>query len=77
MDPLVQFDANKLYLLFPNSPELYEYQLPELTLVDQLDLNPEENYKLIEPAELGSNQEFLKAWQLESILTSPFPMVIY
>jgi len=61
LDPLVQFDANKLYLLFPNSPELYEYQLPELTLVDHLDLNPEENYKLIEPAELGSNQEFFKS----------------
>lgn len=61
LDPLVQFGKNKLYLLFPNSPELYEYQLPELTLVDRWDLNPANNFKLIEPAELGSNQEFFKS----------------
>lgn len=61
LDPLVQFGPNKLYLLFPNSPELYEYQLPELTLVDHWDLNPGNNFKLIEPAELGSNQEFFKS----------------
>lgn len=61
LDPLVQFAPDTLYLLFPNSPELYIYSFPELTLLDYWDLNPKDGYQLIEPTEVGSNLEFFKS----------------
>jgi|GEM_PF-774117 len=49
LDPLVRFVGDKMYALFPNSPELYIYDLPSLSLNQYLSLDPGENYKQIQP----------------------------
>lgn len=50
LDPIVKFSANELFVLFPNSPEMYVYDLPSLKLKDQWDLHPENAYRQMEPS---------------------------
>ncbi len=49
LDPIVNFKDDSLYVIFPNSPELYVYDLPSLNLVKSLELNPGEDYKIAKP----------------------------
>ena len=61
LDPIIQFDQNEMYVLFPNSPEMYVYKFPDLKLINEWDLDPGKDYKLIEPTEIGANDEFFKS----------------
>lgn len=49
LDPFVKMNGNEMFALFPNSPELYIYDLPSLSLKEYLSLDPGENYKQIQP----------------------------
>jgi hypothetical protein len=40
---------NDLYLLFPNSPEIYHFSYPALELIGKIDLNPGAEYVQVEP----------------------------
>ncbi|WP_339753336.1 hypothetical protein [Algoriphagus aquimarinus] len=51
LDPIVKFRKGELYMVFPNSPEMYVYDLPSLNLKDQWELEPGDTYKLAEPTE--------------------------
>jgi len=55
LDPIVHLKNELLYLLFPNSPEIYIYKFPELELINQWDLNPGETYQQIKPAKKGED----------------------
>jgi hypothetical protein len=49
LDPIVHFEGNLMHVLFPNSPELYSYDLPSLELKKSFDLNPGEAYRIAKP----------------------------
>ncbi|WP_425638100.1 hypothetical protein ACPUEN_01655 [Algoriphagus yeomjeoni] len=56
LDPIVKFSGNEMFVLFPNSPEMYVYNFPSLKLKDQWDLNPENAYRQMEPStSVGEN----------------------
>ncbi|SFT87746.1 hypothetical protein SAMN04489724_2501 [Algoriphagus locisalis] len=56
LDPIVKFAGNEMFVLFPNSPEMYVYNLPSLRLRDQWPLNPEKSYRQMEPStSVGEN----------------------
>jgi hypothetical protein len=47
--PLSLIHEGNLYLLFAYSPEIYKYSLPELELLETIDLSPGKNYVQAEP----------------------------
>jgi hypothetical protein len=49
LDPIVRFIGDEIFTLFPNSPELYVYDLPTLELKSFMPLSPGENFKQIKP----------------------------
>ena len=49
LDPIVKIVEDEMYVLFPNSPEMYVYDFPELQLKTSWDLNPGDSYKQIVP----------------------------
>lgn len=49
LDPIVQLKKDRLFVLFPNSPEMYEYDFPSLNLRNSWDLNPGKSFKLARP----------------------------
>lgn len=49
LDPIVSFEESTMYVLFPNSPEMYVYDFPSLNLKESFDLNPGEAYKIAKP----------------------------
>ncbi|MHA7128906.1 hypothetical protein [Algoriphagus namhaensis] len=53
LDPIVNFRGNSVYVLYPNSPEMYVYDLPGLTLTNSFNLLPGEAYKLAKPYKPG------------------------
>lgn len=53
LDPIVKFSTEEMFVLFPNSPEMYVYDFPSLKLKDQWDLNPENTYRQMEPSSPG------------------------
>ncbi|MBN7815592.1 hypothetical protein [Algoriphagus pacificus] len=50
LDPIAKFETNEMYVLFPNSPEMYVYDFPSLKLKDHWDLNPGNSYIQMEPS---------------------------
>ncbi|MEB2784798.1 hypothetical protein [Algoriphagus persicinus] len=50
LDPIVKIVEEQMYVLFPNSPEMYVYKFPELKLKTYWELNPGDNYKQIKPS---------------------------
>ena len=61
LDPSVRFVGDELYALFPNSPEIYIYQYPDLNLKRSFSLKPGEHYKQTLPKDLAINFDgFLK-----------------
>ncbi|MEB2778004.1 hypothetical protein SYJ56_22010 [Algoriphagus sp. D3-2-R+10] len=62
LDPIVKFFEDELFVLFPNSPEMYVYEFPELKLKRKWDLNPGKSYKQISPTrDEASFEGFLNA----------------
>ena len=49
LDPIVRFSEGEFYALFPNSPELYVYDLLTLELKSFIDLGPDDHFKKIKP----------------------------
>lgn len=49
LDPIVKIVKEEMYVVFPNSPEMYVYNFPELKLKTSWDLNPGDAYKQIVP----------------------------
>ena len=49
LDPIVRFTEGEIFALFPNSPELYVYDLPTLELKSFIDLGPDDHFKKIKP----------------------------
>ncbi|WP_339753339.1 hypothetical protein [Algoriphagus aquimarinus] len=49
LDPIVKVIKDEIFVLFPNSPEIYVYQFPELKLIGKWDLYPGKDYKQISP----------------------------
>lgn len=50
LDPIVKIMEEEMYVLFPNSPEMYVYEFPELKLKTFWQLKPGEDYKQIKPS---------------------------
>jgi hypothetical protein len=55
LDPIVQVEVNSIFVLYPNSPELYIYDLPSLGLRKSIDLVPNEAFKVAKPYRLKEN----------------------
>ena len=55
LDPIIRFSGDEIFVLFPNSPELYIYELPSLVLKSFISLQPGEEYKQIEPLDENIN----------------------
>lgn len=51
--PFSLIHEDHLYLLFPNSPEIYKYKFPELELLEWIDLSPEKEYVQTEPTPIN------------------------
>ncbi len=49
LEPIPQITRDKIYLLFPTSPELYVYDFPGLKPLEVIDLNPDPTYRQILP----------------------------
>ncbi|PZX55636.1 hypothetical protein [Algoriphagus chordae] len=61
LDPIVKIIKDEMYVLFPNSPEMYVYDFPALNLKTSWDLNPGDNYKQTLPQDPDINFDgFLK-----------------
>ncbi|RAI88365.1 hypothetical protein [Algoriphagus yeomjeoni] len=56
LDPIVQFRKDEMFVLFPNSPEIYVYNFPELKLKSSWELSPPKEYKQTLPT--ASTQNF-------------------
>ncbi|MCE7053205.1 hypothetical protein LZF95_00865 [Algoriphagus sp. AGSA1] len=50
LDPIVKIMQEEMFVVFPNSPEMYVYGFPELKLKTFWKLNPGEDYKQIKPS---------------------------
>jgi len=50
LDPIVKLVKDEMFVLFPNSPEMYVYEFPELKLETSWELNPGDTYKQIKPS---------------------------
>lgn len=55
IDPIVQFQDRSVYVLYPNSPELYVYDLPALELKKSFNLSPSQGFKLAKPYKKGES----------------------
>lgn len=55
LDPIVRFTEGEIFALFPNSPELYVYDLPTLELKSFIDLGPDDHFKKIKPLNKAIN----------------------
>ncbi len=49
LDPILNYKDNSLYVIYPNSPEMYVYNLPNLDLTNSFGLNPGGEFKAIKP----------------------------
>jgi len=62
LDPIVKLVKDEMFVLFPNSPEMYVYGFPELKFKRKWALNPGKSYKQILPTKDETSFEgFLKA----------------
>lgn len=61
LDPIVKYRAGELYMIFPNSPEIYVYDFPSLNLKDHWKLNPGDFYKLTEPTEPEDMRSYINS----------------
>lgn len=79
-DPLIQEKSEALWVLFPNSPEIYVFEENSLKLVKTIQLDPDDTYKQILPPdpsigfdgflkELASSQYLYFAFSNEYLLT--------
>lgn len=55
LDPIVRFSGDEIFALFPNSPELYVYDLPTLEVKSFMSLSPGEPFKQIQPVNKDIN----------------------
>ncbi|TXE02663.1 hypothetical protein [Algoriphagus aquimarinus] len=62
LDPIVKIVNDEMFVLFPNSPEMYVYTFPELILQRNWALDPGDSYKQILPTRDDASFEgFLNA----------------
>ncbi len=50
LDPIVQLRQDEMFVLFPNSPEMYVYAFPELKFKTSWELDPQDEYKQTLPS---------------------------
>ncbi|WP_057937663.1 hypothetical protein [Algoriphagus resistens] len=50
LDPIVKIVKDEMYAIFPNSPEMYVYEFPEMKLKTFWQLRPGDEYKQIKPS---------------------------
>ncbi|MFC5624180.1 hypothetical protein [Algoriphagus winogradskyi] len=55
LDPIVRFIGDEIFALFPNSPELYVYDLPSFEFKSFQALNPGDQFKKIQPVNRDIN----------------------
>ncbi|MBN3583693.1 hypothetical protein JYB64_14935 [Algoriphagus aestuarii] len=62
LEPIVKLVGEDLHVLFPHSPEMYIYSIPDMTLKKSFSLDPGDDYKQISPSkEDQSFQGFIDA----------------
>ncbi len=62
LDPFVKFQNGELLMIYPNSPELYVYDIPSLELKDIWELDPGNNFRLTEPTFPSDPAGFIKSF---------------
>lgn len=73
--PFSLLEGDDLYVLFPNSPEVYKYRFPNLKLTETIPLNLGESYVQIEPVPYKGGKDFGSHYK--ALASSSFNMLSF